>query len=121
MFLPAACGRQAGNFRTSFVSYICESNSAKLFQKFESILIPQQIKTTQTQNSSTTTFARRAPQFAGLCERTPLPENSRFALLNSAGELKYPQTPKENKFSTGHAFEIILPNLIHKSKKRNLT
>jgi len=30
------------------------------------------------------------------------------------------QTPKENKFPTGHAFEIILPNLIHKSKKRNL-
>jgi len=49
-----------------------------------------------------------------------------------APELKQEQTPKENleaqqvgygagKFPTGHAFEIILPNLIHKSKKRNLT
>ncbi len=37
-----------------------------------------------------------------------------------APELKPSQTPKENKFPTGHAFEIILPNLIHKSKKRNL-
>ncbi|OHA14905.1 MAG: hypothetical protein A3A10_03115 [Candidatus Tagabacteria bacterium RIFCSPLOWO2_01_FULL_42_9] len=37
-----------------------------------------------------------------------------------APELKLSQTPKENKFPTGHAFEIILPNLIHKSKKRNL-
>jgi hypothetical protein len=28
-----------------------------------------------------------------------------------APELKQEQTPKENKFPTGHAFEIILPNL----------
>jgi hypothetical protein len=35
--------------------------------------------------------------------------------------LKHQQTPKESlRLPTGHAFEIILPNLIHKSKKRNL-
>jgi hypothetical protein len=43
-----------------------------------------------------------------------------FLLSYFVLELKPPQTPKENKFPTGHAFEIILPNLIHKSKKRNL-
>jgi len=54
-----------------------------------------------------------------------------FINSTPAPELKQEQTPKENpeaqqvgygagKFPTGHAFEIILPNLIHKSKKRNL-
>jgi hypothetical protein len=49
-----------------------------------------------------------------------------------APELKPSQTPQENpeqipselhgasRFSTGHAFGIILPNLTRKSKKRNL-
>ena len=41
-------------------------------------------------------------------------------MIYDAPELKPSQTPKENKFPTGHAFEIILPNLIQKSKKRNL-
>ena len=41
----------------------------------------------------------------------------KLAAYNLAPELKLSQTPKENKFPTGHAFEIILPNLIHKSKK----
>ncbi len=36
-------------------------------------------------------------------------------------ELKRLQTPQESKLPTGHAFEIILPNLIHKCKKRNLS
>jgi len=38
-----------------------------------------------------------------------------------APELKPSQTPKESpRLPTGQTFEIILPNLIHKSKKRNL-
>ena len=47
-------------------------------------------------------------------------ERKGHGLFDMAPELKPSQTPKENKFPTGHAFEIILPNLIHKSKKRNL-
>jgi hypothetical protein len=47
-----------------------------------------------------------------------------FTALNPtwfrAPELKQEQTPKENKFPAGQAFDIILPNLIHKSRKRNL-
>jgi hypothetical protein len=62
-----------------------------------------------------------SPLGTGRGERTSSSGNFEFVPSLSAGELKYPQTPKENKFSTGHAFEIILPNLIHKSKKRNLT
>jgi len=53
--------------------------------------------------------ANPAPLVAGLGERTSLPENFEFALLNTAAELNHQQT-----------FDIILPNLIHKSKKRNL-
>lgn len=41
-----------------------------------------------------------------------------FTFISPESEI--PQTPKENKSPTGHAFEIILPNLIHKSEKRNL-
>jgi hypothetical protein len=58
---------------------------------------------------------------AGLGEQQSSSENFKFVSSNLAPELKREQTPKENKFPTGHAFEIILPNLIHKSKKRNLT
>jgi len=53
--------------------------------------------------------ARPAPPRAGLGERTSLPKNFEFVSLNAAAELEHPQT-----------FDIILPNLIHKSKKRNL-
>jgi len=62
-----------------------------------------------------------APPLAGLGEQPSSSENSEFVLLNTAPELKLEQTQKENKFPTGRAFEIILPNLIHKSKKRNLS
>jgi len=62
-----------------------------------------------------------APPMAGLGERTPSSSKNEFVLSSLAPELKPSQTPKESKLPTGHAFEIILPNLIHKSKKRNLT
>ena len=51
-----------------------------------------------------------APPTAGLGEQTSPSKNFQFVSLNTAAELKQEQT-----------FEIILPNLIHKSKKRNLT
>ena len=53
--------------------------------------------------------ARSAPPKAGLVERTLSSPNSEFVPFNSAAYLEPSQT-----------FEIILPNLIHKSKKRNL-
>jgi hypothetical protein len=53
--------------------------------------------------------ARPAPPKAGLDERTLLSPSSEFVPFNSAAYLEHSQT-----------FEIILPNLIHKSKKRNL-
>jgi len=46
----------------------------------------------------------------GRGEQTSSSENFEFVSLNTAAELKQQQT-----------FDIILPNLIHKSKKRNLT
>jgi hypothetical protein len=61
-----------------------------------------------------------APPLAGLGERTLSSSKSEFVSSFLAPELKPSQTPKENKFPTGQTFEIILPNLIHKSKKRNL-
>ncbi len=42
-------------------------------------------------------------------ENTIFPENQKFAMLNLAPDKKLQQT-----------FAIILPNLIHKSKKKNL-
>jgi len=54
--------------------------------------------------------ASPAPLVAGLGERTSSSENFEFVSSEIAAELKRLQT-----------FEIILPNLIHKSKKRNLT
>ena len=45
----------------------------------------------------------------GRGEQTSSSKNFEFVSLNTAAELKQQQT-----------FEIILPNLIHKSKKRNL-
>lgn len=33
---------------------------------------------------------------------------------------KVSQTPAENTFPARHDFEVILPNLIHKSQRRNL-
>ncbi len=54
--------------------------------------------------------ASPAPLVAGLGERTSLSENFEFVSSEIAAELKHLQT-----------FEIILPNLIHKCKKRNLS
>jgi len=51
-----------------------------------------------------------APPKAGLGEQTSSSKNFEFVSSSFAPELKPNQT-----------FEIILPNLIHKSKKRNLT
>jgi hypothetical protein len=56
------------------------------------------------------TKASPAPPLAGLGERTTSSQNSEFVPSNLAAELKHQQT-----------FEIILPNLIHKSKKKNLS
>ncbi|MFH1298481.1 MAG: hypothetical protein ABII07_01520, partial [Patescibacteria group bacterium] len=53
--------------------------------------------------------ASPAPLVAGLGERMSSSENFEFVSSEIAADLEYPQT-----------FEIILPNLIHKSKKRNL-
>jgi hypothetical protein len=53
--------------------------------------------------------AKPAPPKAGMGERILSSQNSQFVLSEAAAYLEYPQT-----------FEIILPNLIHKSKKRNL-
>jgi hypothetical protein len=65
--------------------------------------------------------ARPAAPKARLGERTFSSSKNEFVSSLLAPELKPSQTPEENEFPTGHAFEIILPNLIHKSKKRNLT
>ena len=49
------------------------------------------------------------------------PKNSQFEADNVAAGIKTSQTPKESLWlPTGHAFTIILPNLIHQLKKRNL-
>jgi hypothetical protein len=53
--------------------------------------------------------ASPAPVSRGRGEQTLSSENSRFVLSEAAAYLEHSQT-----------FEIILPNLIHKSKKRNL-
>jgi hypothetical protein len=50
-----------------------------------------------------------APLEAGRGEQSSLPENFEFVSSKNAAELKLNQT-----------FTIILPNLIHKSKRRNL-
>jgi len=48
-------------------------------------------------------------------------KNSQFEADNVAAGIKPSQTPKESLWlPTGHAFTIILPNLIHQLKKRNL-
>jgi hypothetical protein len=56
--------------------------------------------------------AARHPAYrqAALGERTSLLKNSEFVSLNNAAELKHQQT-----------FDIILPSLIHKSEKGNLS
>jgi hypothetical protein len=54
--------------------------------------------------------ASPAPPQAGLGERMLSSGNFEFVSYDLAGELKHLQT-----------FEIILPNLIHKCKKRNLS
>ena len=51
-----------------------------------------------------------APPKAGQGEQSSSSKNFKFVSSNLAPELKINQT-----------FDIILPNLIHKSKKRNLT
>jgi hypothetical protein len=53
--------------------------------------------------------ARPAPPLAGLGERTLSSQNSEF--------VSYSMAPNSTSAQT---FDIILPNLIHKSKKRNL-
>jgi len=40
--------------------------------------------------------------------------------LSVSPDRKQPQTPQASKLPAGQVFEIILPNLIHKSKKRIL-
>ena len=54
-------------------------------------------------------------------------EIARFLFVHIGSRIKTPANPEgvqapygAGKFPTGHAFEIILPNMIHKSKKRNL-
>jgi hypothetical protein len=51
-----------------------------------------------------------------LGEQTSSSKNFEFVLSEAAVYLEHPQTPNQSKLGTGHAFEIILPNLIHKSK-----
>jgi len=47
---------------------------------------------------------------------------SKFVFNTLSAQNKSIQTPKESlRDPTGHAFSIILPNLIHKSRKKSLT
>ena len=74
------------------------------------VQVPQQLRIKRTRILKTRGFAQPAPPKAGLVERTLSSQNSEFVLSEAAAYLEYLQT-----------FELILPNLIHKSKKRNLT
>jgi len=88
--------------------------SVSLYQRFEkrknhssetikiSFILPQS-------GGEAAAKASPAPLVAGLGERMSSSEIFEFVPSNAAAELKRLQT-----------FDIILPNLIHKSKKRNL-
>jgi len=89
-------------------------SSLLLYQRFEKrkIYSPESIKTRfilRQSGGEAATKASPAPPLAWLGERTLPSQNSEFVAFNSAAYLEHSQT-----------FEIILPNLIHKSKKRNL-
>ena len=39
-----------------------------------------------------------------------------FVSLSNAPQKKFQRTPQESRLSTGHAFTLVLPNLIHKAR-----
>jgi len=92
--------------------------SLTLYQRFEKRKIkilysPETIKIRFIYRQNPADFGgpkSPAPPLAGLGEQTSSSANFEFVSSNLAPELKPNQI-----------FEIILPNLIHKSKKQNLT
>jgi len=83
-----------------------------LIIKKKKLISPESIKIrfiSRQSDGEAVAKASPAPLVAGLGERTFPSSKNEFVSNLLAPELKPPQT-----------FEIILPNLIHKSKKRNL-
>jgi len=83
-----------------------------LYQRFEKKYSPGNIKIRFISRQNPQDFGGQnspAPPKAGRGEKSSSSENFEFVPPETAAELKQPQT-----------FTIILPNLIHKSKKRNL-
>ena len=114
--------------------------SLLLYQRFEKkkkkkLIPPSKQKITYSPESIKISFVLEENFFNSLQTQSPAPEvrggaefslekfsalrqktNNEFVALINAPQKKFQRTPQESRLSTGHAFTLVLPNLIHKAR-----